>query len=52
MHVEICDYCGERWPKHKIKLTRRPNDEDVYIQLCDQCLADILNYVESKKKVV
>jgi len=44
IYIVICDYCGEQLPKHKIKLTRRPNDEDTYVELCDQCLQDIVDY--------
>lgn len=41
MNKRICDYCGENNPINIIKLTRRPNNEDTYAELCDQCLADI-----------
>ena len=43
MNRRICDYCGEPWPKMQIKLTRRPNDEVIYAELCWQCFEDIVN---------
>jgi len=45
MNRRICDYCGEPWPKHQIKLTNRPNDKSVVAELCDQCLSDIKVYL-------
>jgi hypothetical protein len=44
MNKRICDYCGEPWPKLQIKLTRTPNAESIYAELCDVCLADIVSY--------
>jgi hypothetical protein len=49
MQIQICEFCGERWPRNRIKLTRRPNDEDVIVELCDTCIADIIEFVEAKK---
>lgn len=42
MLIRICDYCCEKHPKHRITLTRRPNDEELVAELCDQCLQDII----------
>lgn len=42
MNIRICDLCSEKHPKHQIKLTHRPNDEDVTVELCAQCISDIL----------
>ena len=41
MYVRICDYCGERKNLKSIKLTHRPNDEDIEAELCEQCIEDI-----------
>lgn len=45
MYKEICDYCGEAWPKHKITIKRTPNAEKVRIELCDSCLEDVKEYI-------
>lgn len=44
MNKRICDYCGQNNPSNIIKLTRRPNNEDTYAELCDQCLTDITQF--------
>jgi hypothetical protein len=49
MNRRICDYCSENWPRNQIKLSSRPNDEEVYAELCDKCLEDITNYGEDKR---
>jgi hypothetical protein len=37
----ICDYCSQPNPEHTIKLSRTPNDETIYSELCNRCVADI-----------
>lgn len=37
----FCDYCSEPNPSYTIELSRTPNGEKVYAELCDVCLADI-----------
>lgn len=37
----ICDHCGEPSPQNHINLTRTPNDEPIYAELCGVCLEDI-----------
>lgn len=49
MNIRICDYCSEKWPKHQIKMSRRPNDEDLYAELCDKCMSDFARYIIEKK---
>lgn len=47
MNIKICDYCSEKWPKHRIKMSRRPNDEDLYAELCNGCIGDIVRFKEN-----
>lgn len=49
MNIQICDYCSERWPKHKIKMTRRLNDKDLFAEICDKCMNDFVKYVIEAK---
>lgn len=46
MNIRICDLCSDKHPKHQIKLTHRPNDEDLIAELCDQCVYDIVKATE------
>jgi hypothetical protein len=52
MNRRICDYCGEAYPKHSIKLTRTPNGEVVYMEICGHCLGDINIYLTQLKEKV
>ena len=39
-----CDYCNQpqsAGPIYRIKLTRTPNADVIYAELCDVCLKDI-----------
>lgn len=49
--IRVCDYCGEKWPKYQIAMSRTPNDERVYAELCSQCLADIEKYIKNVYKL-
>lgn len=50
MNIVICDYCGEKGMAKlaMIKLTRRPNDETTYAELCKVCLGDIAQYLTAQ----
>lgn len=50
MNIRVCDYCGSLSPQHNIRISRRVNDEDVFIEICSNCLYDIENYIEESKQ--
>ena len=41
MIFRICDYCSEPKDLLVIKLTNRPNDEDIEAEICHKCAEDI-----------
>lgn len=45
----VCDYCNEPNPRHYITMTRRPNDEELVAEICDQCLSDVMVYIEESR---
>lgn len=47
----ICDYCSQPNPEHTTKLTRTPNGETIYSELCTECFNDIISTHYEKKLV-
>jgi hypothetical protein len=47
---QICDFCGEPWPRHTINLTRTPNGDPLAVEICGVCLRDFAAYINELLK--